>query len=147
MNANSKFERIKNQFKLLGQNKKALIEVFNVNRGNHFDDFADVVNSGHEVTLSDCLNESYYNKDGALEVTSEDEIKKLILLCKRTYIIDSKVCTINNLPYVSFFIDDSIFVQKNGSFFVQKNDLIQSFDIFECAKDCWSRFRISFQLQ
>ncbi|WP_162817262.1 hypothetical protein [Morganella morganii] len=115
-----------------------MIEVFNVNRGNDFDAFVDIVDAGHEVTLSDCLNESYYNKDGVLEVTSEDEIKKLILLCKRTYIIDSDVCTINNLPYVSFFIDDSIFVQKN--------DLIQSFDIFECAKDCWSRFRISFQL-
>lgn len=146
MNATSKIERIKNQLELLKQNKKAFIEVFNVNRGNDFDDFVDIVDAGHEVTLSDCLNESYYNKDGVFEVTSEDEIKKLILLCKRTYIIDSEVCTINNLPYVSFFIDDSIFVQNNGSFFVQENDLIQSFDIFECAKDCWSRFRISFQL-
>lgn len=146
MNAILKIERIKNQLELLKQNKKALIEVFNVNRGNDFDAFVDIVDAGHEVTLSDCLNESYYNKDGVLEVTSEDEIKKLILLCKRTYIIDSEVCTINNLPHVSFFIDDSIFVQKNGSFFVQENDLIQSFDIFECAKDCWSHFRISFQL-
>ncbi|MEG9385114.1 hypothetical protein [Morganella morganii] len=120
---------------LLNKNKKALIEVFNFNRDN---DFGEIFNDGDEVTFSDCLNELFFNKDGVLEVTSENEIKKLTSLCNRTYIINAEVCSINNLPHISFLMD--------GDIFVRNHDLTRVFNVLECAKDCCSYFRISFQL-